>query len=621
MSTLQSVVPELAAGYSDILTEALARLCGDNDEEILAGLLTKVSVVRLRVGSILYRQGEPGENLHVVLSGRLQVKVAMPEGSERIVAYPQPGDVVGEMALLSGSCRAATIIAVRDSTLAMIERSAIDSLVADHPRIFSNIARMIISRLTGASGHIGRRNGARTIMLVPLHRGARMSSFASRLRHALLGFGSVLHLDSRTALQRFNMQASTDYGRHLDACENAYDYLLLEADPEPTQWGLACLGYADKIVMLADGAMPTGLTEIERWLFSRAGTASHFAEIELAIMHRETSSPNRTRQWLAPRQVKRHHHVHEDNEDDIARIARFLTGHAVALVLAGGGARGFAHLGVIRALHEAGVAIDAVGGASFGALAATGLARGLTDLESMEEQRIAFSHEDPLGDYTIPIMSLVRGEHLNRVLQAHLPMDIEDLWLPFFAVSSDLSANKVRVHDRGPLWQAIRASVSLPAILPPTLDDGHLLVDGGVLNNLPVDVMRERMQGPIIAVDLALDSQPGEAPSTIPSGLDYLRNRILPGGKPDEAPTLSRIILQVTTMASRKEVQSARKLADLYLNPPLANFDFLDWNSMREIAESGYRYALPQIKDWLQLHPSYWDRASCMRSWQRGLAE
>lgn len=620
MSLSQAAVPAHLDGYADILTEALARLCGERDEDILTTLMARVSLVRIRVGSILYRQGEPGESMHVVLTGRLQVRVGMPDGSERIVAYPQPGDTVGEMAVLSGSCRAATIVAMRDTTLAMIEHADIEALMARHPQVFSNVARMIIARLTGSSGHIGRHTGARILMLVPLHRSADIGSFGRRLRNALLNFGSVLHLDSRSARQRFGMSANTDYGRYLDTCENSHDFLLLESDPAPTPWTRTCQGYADKIVLLADAAMGPAATELERWISAGAGSSGHFAETELVLVHRNDTPPSHTRHWLTARQTNRHHHVRSGSHEDVARVARFLSGNAVALVLAGGGARGFAHLGVIRALHEAGVAIDTVGGASFGALAATGLARGLTDAQSQEEQRIAFSREDPLGDYTIPIMSLVRGEHLNRVLQAHLPMDIEDLWLPFFAVSSDLSANRVRVHDRGPLWQAIRASVSLPAILPPTLEDGHLLIDGGVLNNLPVDVMRERMHGPIIAVDLALDTLHGQAPTAIPSALDYLKSRILPGRKSIEAPTVSRVILQVTTMASRKEVQSARKHADLYLNPPLGSYDFLDWSSMREIAETGYRHALPQIREWLQHHPRQKSRTGCVRAWQQSLA-
>lgn len=261
-----------------------------------------------------------------------------------------------------------------------------------------------------------------------------------------------------------------------------------------------------------------------------------------------------------------------------------------------------------------------MGGASFGALAATGIARGQSDADSFAEHRVAFTCEDPLGDYTLPIMSLVRGEHLNLVLQRHLPMDIEDLWLPFFAVSSDLSTSQVHVHDRGPLWKAIRASVSLPAILPPSIENGHLLVDGGVLNNLPIDIMRERMRGAIIAVDLAVDAIQGAQHATIPGSFEYLRDRLTPGRPATTAPTLSRVIMQITTMASRKEMQHARKLADLYLNPPLDDFDFLDWGRMREIAAAGQRHALPRIKEWLAHHPQYRNRGSFMVNWQLGRA-
>lgn len=616
MSLAQNVSIGSSGSHADMVSEALTRLCGALTDDSMATLLSRTMLVRIRVGDTLYRQGEAGECLHIVLTGRLQVRVAMQDGKERIVAYPQPGDVVGEIALFSGAGRAATIIAVRDTTLGAISRQDIDKLVATHPQVFSNIAHMIIARLTGNSGHIARRTGARTLMLAPLHRSSDMRRFAQTLGRELLRFGPVLHLDSHSARQRFGTHVVDEYGRFLDACENTHDFLLLEADPTPSPWSRICQGYADRIVLLADSSMESTATELERWLFTETGSTSRHAEIDLVLTHRHGVAPSRTREWLAARQIARYHHVRQGEVEDIARVARFLSGNAVALVLAGGGARGFAHLGVIRALHEAGVAVDAVGGASFGALAATGLARGLNDAESFDEQRQAFTCEDPLGDYTIPIMSLVRGEHLNKVLHRHLPMDIEDLWLPFFAVSSDLSANKVRVHDRGPLWRAIRASVSLPAILPPTIETGHLLVDGGVLNNLPIDVMRERMRGPIIAVDLAVETIRATEHTAIPSSLDYLKSRLLPGRPSLEAPTLSRVILQVTTMASRKEVQSARKLADLYLNPPLGEFDFLDWGSMREIAEAGYHHALPRIKEWLHQCPRYESRAGFLRSWQ-----
>lgn len=618
MNTFPRIGPQdeaLSARHTALVSAALYQLCGSLDEASLDALLSEARRVCIPVGGILYRQGEPGDSLHIVLSGRLQVGVKDADGQTRIVAYPQPGDVVGEIALLSGAGRAATVTAVRDTVLVAISRSALDRLIARQPEVFTNIARMIVQRLTGQRGHIACRSGARTLLIVPLHPSLAVGEWCPLLRGELLRYGSALQLDAVTALARFGSPPGPDYRHQLDICEQNYDFLMLVADPLPDEWNHICRGYADKIVLLADATAAPGITELERWLFDVAESKSHHADIHLVLIHPAGTKPQRTRDWLADRPIGRHHHLRSGNRSDIARLGRFLAGHAIGLVLAGGGAKGFAHLGVIRALNEAGVPIDMVGGASFGALAATGLARGMSDAESFAELRIAFACEDPLGDYTLPVISLVRGEHLDEVLRNHLPMDIEDLWLPFFAVSSDLSANHVKVHERGPLWQAIRASVSIPAILPPSLDDGHLLVDGGVLNNLPIDIMRERLQGAIIAVDLAVDSLAQETHRRIPGCLEYLVDQFVRGRRSDMAPTLSRVILQVTTLASRKEVQHARKLADLYLNPPLEGFDLLDWHKMREIAEAGYRHALPRIQEWLTQQRLYDMSIGFMNDW------
>lgn len=608
------------ASFSDLVGAALARLCGTEEEETIAFLLSRAELVRIRVGDTLYRQGDPGDCLHIVLTGRLQVRVADPAGAQRIVAYPQPGDVVGEIALFSGAGRAATISALRDATLGAIARSDIENLIARKPQVFTHIARGIIARLTGTGGHGTRRSGARTFLLAPLHRSVDWREAFRTIGRHLLRFGSVLQLDAATARERFGDPARHDYGRALDACEHAHDFLLLAGEPAACAWNRICRGYADRIVLLADAAAQPELAGIERDLLAQGEAGGPHAETDLVLVHPAGAAPHQTRRWLAARRIARHHHVRQGSEQDLARVARFLSGDALGLVLAGGGARGFAHLGAIRALREAGLPIDAVGGASFGALAATGVARGQSDAESLAEHHLALTCEDPLGDYTLPVTSLVRGEHLERMLQRHLPMDIEDLWLPFFAVSSDLTASRLHVHDCGPLWRAIRASVSLPAILPPSVENGHLLVDGGILNNLPVDIMRERVHGPIVAVDLAVDSIQGKRPARVPGGIAYLGRRMFRNDAREEAPTLSRVILQVTTLAGRKEAQGARRLADLYLAPPLQQYDFLDWRKMREIAATGYRHTLPHIKNWLAANPRRQDRAGFLHHWRQARA-
>ena len=189
-------------------------------------------------------------------------------------------------------------------------------------------------------------------------------------------------------------------------------------------------------------------------------------------------------------------------------------------MLAGGGARGFAHIGIIKALIEAGVPFDHLGGASMGAIIAAGLAHEWGVEELTERMRETFVTHNPLDDFTLPLIALVRGKKASSMLQRNFgDICIEELPLPFFAVSSDLTTGRIHEHRAGLLWRALRASVALPGILPPVTHHGHLLVDGGVMNSLPVDVMRTRTTGPIIACDVtgeldlrASDERYGERP-------------------------------------------------------------------------------------------------------------
>lgn len=618
--------------HADILRRALCQLGDALEPQVLDKLLASIRLIRLNVGACLYRQGDPGSSMHIVLTGRLRVEVQPERGPSQVLAHPQPGEIVGEMAWLINAPRAATVHAVRDTTLGVLQHENLDQLLSDHPEVFARIARMIITRLNGSQRRRhpqpGQHPGVRTVMLVPLHPAVACEHFAQGLRQALLRFGSVLQLDSPGAAARLQQTSEAHYGRFLDDCERRYDYVVLVADPQPSAWTRQCYGYADKILLIADAANPPEPTRLERWLFDEQARlhGSAYADIELVLLHRDAALPRHTRHWLAERQVRRHHHLRLHDQADLGRLARALSGNSISLVLAGGGARGFAHLGVIRALHEAGIPIDSVGGTSFGALAATGLARALCDEEIIEEQRIAFTYDDPLGDYTLPLISLVRGERLEQVLQKYLPMDIEDLWLPFFAVSSDLTTNRCRVHDRGPLWRAIRASVSLPAILPPTLEDGHLLIDGGVLNNLPIDIMRERSHGHLIAVDLAAGNEYRFSGERVPSAFDYLKTLLLPGRQAatdastavPAAPTVSQIIMRLTTLASRRELENIHQLADLYLNPRLDAYDFMDWDKLREIVELGYVYAQPRVQAWAAEHPQLVDTSDLAMAWLRG---
>ena len=185
---------------------------------------------------------------------------------------------------------------------------------------------------------------------------------------------------------------------------------------------------------------------------------------------------------------------------------RRVTGRGLGLVLGGGGARGFAHIGVFKALRECGIAVDLVGGTSMGAILSATFAMGLNYEDTLKLAR-QLASPLKLFDPTMPVVSFFASGKVTQVLERiYGDTQIEDLWMPCFCVSSNLTHAVAMVHRRGPLWQAVRASMAIPGVFSPILAEGDLLVDGCVLNNLPIDVMqRLNHDGPIIAVNVFPD--------------------------------------------------------------------------------------------------------------------
>jgi NTE family protein/lysophospholipid hydrolase len=300
--------------------------------------------------------------------------------------------------------------------------------------------------------------------------------------------------------------------------------------------------------------------------------------------------------------VEKHFHVRPGDAGDFRRLARLMTGRGVGLVLGGGGARGYAHIGVIRALEEAGVPIDMIGGTSMGAVVAAAHAMGLDYREFLSTTRRLLKKHRPFHEYTLPIVSLLRSRRLDRFLhEAYGDARIEDLKVTFFAVSSNLSTAEVAVHDTGELWAAVRASMSVPGVAVPVVVDNNLLVDGGVLNNLPGDVMRRLCSGTVIAVDVneKNDLLVDDSCTPIPSPWKIVWSRINPFARPINVPSILSIMGRTSLLGSILKRNEVAREVDLYLNPPVGRFGILDNDALEEIAEAGYRYAKERIADWI----------------------
>jgi len=352
------------------------------------------------------------------------------------------------------------------------------------------------------------------------------------------------------------------------------------------------------------GRDPSGPRPVEGALRAEAPRA----RVELALLHEDdVARPSGTAPWLECRTLHAHHHVRLGHDGDVARLARRVAGCAVGLVLGGGGARGFAHIGVVRAIEEEGIPIDLIGATSMGAVIGAGLAVGMAN-EEMERLASVFGSRRRLLDPTLPLTSFLASGKVTRVLKdLYGEARIEDLWRPFFAVSSNLSRSEPLVHRRGPLWEAVRASSAIPGTFSPMLVEGDLVVDGGVLNNLPIDVMREWAEtGTVIGsnvVPTRVGSRNGKSryhfgPSV--SGLRVLLSR-LPFGPRLRAPSLLSILTRSTEIGSawRARSETFRRYADLLVEPAMGRFRILDFDAWKPILEAGHESGREQVGAWL----------------------
>ncbi len=328
-----------------------------------------------------------------------------------------------------------------------------------------------------------------------------------------------------------------------------HPYVVIEADATLTPWTRRAVRLADHIVLVADATATPEPGPIEVGLLAAHDHDRVRARHSRVLDHpQETRLPRGTQAWLSTRQLDSYHHVRMGDLEDLARVARILSGRAVGLTLGGGGARGYAHIGVAAALRELRIHIDMVGGTSMGSVIAGQVALGLSR-EEMIDLNPHFLSRKPFAQYTVPMVALLNAGRLQEGMQVAVGNTrIEDLWINYFAVSANLTTTEMVVHDRGPVWEAVRASVSLPGILPPFARGLHLLVDGGVINNLPGGVMRQRGAGSVIAVNVSAANDLRFPPSGLPTEWRIFWNKVLPFARP--VPGLAAIVTRTLLLAS-----------------------------------------------------------------------
>ncbi len=384
----------------------------------------------------------------------------------------------------------------------------------------------------------------------------------------------------------------------LDEQESHHQFLIYETDGTDSPWAQRCLRQADEILLVADSGSDPALGLVEKSLLGRKDGISK-ARQTLILLHPDSSRlPSGTSRWFSGRNIQRNFHIRLNTENDFGRVARCLGDAAIGLVLGGGGARGLAHIGVVRALREAGVPIDMIGGTSMGAVMASLVAMDQDWDQMLETNREAWLRDKPHKEYSLPFISLIRSRRLDSMAQKIWGgVDIEDLWISFFCISCNLSTSATVIHERGSLWKAIRASASLPGVFVPVLSDGNILVDGGLVNNLPGDIMRERACRTLIVVDVGSEQEFTFKLPEFPSPWQFLRSRILPFAARIEVPHIVDVLIRTTDVSSSQKARDVKRNADVCLRPPIDAYGVLQFESLDEIAEVGYRYAKAKMEE------------------------
>uniref|UniRef100_A0AAX7SQB1 lysophospholipase n=1 Tax=Astatotilapia calliptera TaxID=8154 RepID=A0AAX7SQB1_ASTCA len=606
----------------------------------------------VEAGRAVYRQGEKSDSTFIVLSGRLRSVIMKEDGKKELIGEYGRGDLIGVVETLTRQNRATTVHAVRDSELAKLPEGALCSIKRKFPQVVTRLIHLLGQKILqqvngpltgvlalhtpGSKWDAGNQaSNLSTVAVLPVSEEVPLTAFTLELQHALLAIGPTLLLTSGIIKQRLGAAALDSVHEYrlsswLGQQEDIHRIVLYQTDYTLTPWTQRCIRQADCIIIVGLGEQDPTVGELERML---EGSAVR-AQKQLVLLHREDGpAPKGTVDWLNMRSwISRHLHLAcprrvfskrsqpkllelyqrvfekpADRHSDFSRLARVLTGNAIALVLGGGGARGCSQVGIMRALCEAGIPVDLIGGTSIGSL------MGALYAEDRSHSRLRIRAREwamemtsvfrKVLDLTYPITSMFSGASFNSgINNVFKSKQIEDLWIPYFNITTDITASAMRVHTDGSLWRYVRASMSLSGYLPPLCDpkDGHLLMDGGYINNLPADVARSMGAKVVIAIDVGSRDETNLTNyGDSLSGWWLLWKRLNPLAEKVKVLNMAEIQTRLAYVCCVRQLESV-KSSDYceYIRPPIDRYRTLEFGKFDEIAEVGYQHGKTVFDVW-----------------------
>lgn len=598
---------------SVLLVKSFLSLFEGITDTSLNELLKDTSIKHLRSGEELFRQGDDTDGLYIVMAGRLPIRLTREDGTAMVIAEARAPQLVGEFSLITGAKRSATVFASRESMVAYLDKKKFHQHIMQKPSLLASVSRMIIQRQNSINQQRITDGHGHHIAIVPLSNKIPLRRFIHMLKQELRKSGKTIAIDSHqfdtlygrkgAAQTTFSDTFNTSVTAWLDDRESRYSHVLYVADHEWDAWTHRCLNRADRILLLADITESSDPCDMEKKLVAMFEPREHCPRIEYAFLHPpDTVAPKNTSKWLKNRDMAAYHHIRMEDQSHYARLARRLTSTAYGLILSGGGARGYVHLGVHKAIEEKGITIDYIGGTSMGGLLGGAMAMGLSSDQILKLSG-KFANPKALFDYTLPISALMKSAKLTKFCkELYQDTCIEDLWVPYFCMSSNLSQGTEKCHQTGLLWKAVRASIAIPGLFSPVPEDnGELLVDGAVLNTFPVKRMESLLYGgTLIGVNVSQVKAMAHNYNygTSISGWTVLGNKLNPFRSHKLAiPRIMETLLRSNDIKSIEALDKTRKLLDLLIEPDVYTYTLLDFRSYSKISDIGYIATLAALAE------------------------
>lgn len=571
--------------------QSLVRLFGEMNDEQLDHILNLTEIREFEAGQYLFQQDEKGHSFYIVLSGRFRA-MQNTENGILILGDISSGEPIGEFSLFTQEPHSASVVALRRSLVLQLEDDKYKTLVQQFPSFANTITKFIIERMRRNSHQTKMDAAPKNIAVVNLQPGNDVSAYTGAIGEELqkMGFGISIY--------DYTTHAGDDHHITFDEIEKQPGLNFLVCDMENPEWARQCIAYCDLVIVATDFNGDCNIYEIEKVLHLYSDNVMN-KKIYLLLLHEENAAlPSNTRRWFNGRTVNLHLHMRQNNAADTRRFCRIVTHQGIGLVLGGGGARGFAHVGVAKALIEKGIEFDFIGGTSAGAVYGAGLSFLDFNFERANAMcRLAAESKLTSNDLTLPIVSLMSGKKIRKFLHTMFgESHLEDLWVNTYCVSTNFSNASLKIHDKGLIQLQVAASMAIPGVFPPVIINKHLHIDGGVIDNLPVEAMHKKPVRHIIAVSLSAEETAMIDMHEVPSSWDMFWSKITNATK-FQLPGISSILVNSITINSRHRQESSKQNISVFLELDLKSYKFLDWNNWQQLIEKGYTQTKQQLKE------------------------